>query len=389
MPRGAGYSRGCQDELVRRKQETTNFETKVSLTPVYNGRVVMSYFRKTLDSLRPYEPGEQPAAAESIIKLNTNENPYPASPRAMALLHTIDEERLRRYPTPYADEFRAAAAEILGVGQDWILVGNGSDDILTMLIRAVSDTTRPVAYPTPTYALYRTLAQMQNAPIVEVRFDETYTLPVDALAEAGAALTLVASPNSPSGNRMPNDAISTLADRLTGLLVVDEAYVDFATDNALDLTRRHDNVIVLRTLSKGYSLAGLRLGFAVGPPDLLAELGKVKDSYNVDAVSAQVGAAAYRDVGYCQQNVERVCRSRQYLTTELTRVGFYVWPREANFVLGRPSNGRARELYEALKTQGILVRYFDTPELKDTLRITVGTDAENEKLVAVLTQLVR
>ena len=301
----------------------------------------------------------------------------------------IRDRRLRRYPTPYADEFRAAAAEILGVGQDWILVGNGSDDILTMLIRAVSDTTRPVAYPTPTYALYRTLAQMQNAPIVEVRFDETYTLPVDALAEAGAALTLVASPNSPSGNRMPNDAISTLADRLTGLLVVDEAYVDFATDNALDLTRHHDNVIVLRTLSKGYSLAGLRLGFAVGPPDLLAELGKVKDSYNVDAVSAQVGAAAYRDVGYCQQNVERVCRSRQYLTTELTRVGLYVWPSEANFVLVRPSNGRARELYEALKTQGILVRYFDTPDLKDTLRITVGTDAENEKLVAVLTQLVR
>ena len=123
MPRGAGYSRGCQDELVRRKQETTNFETKVSLTPVYNGRVVMSYFRKTLDSLRPYEPGEQPAAAESIIKLNTNENPYPASPRAMALLHTIDEERLRRYPTPYADEFRAAAAEILGVGQGTICAG--------------------------------------------------------------------------------------------------------------------------------------------------------------------------------------------------------------------------------------------------------------------------
>ena len=349
----------------------------------------MSYFRETLDSLRPYEPGEQPASAETVIKLNTNENPYPASPRAMALLRTIDEEHLRRYPTPYADDFRVAAAEMLGFNQDWILVGNGSDDILTMLIRAVSDTTRPVAYPTPTYALYRTLAQLQNAPVVEVRFDETYTLPVDALAESGAALTLVASPNSPSGNRMPNDAMSTLATRLNGLLIIDEAYADFASDNALELTRRHDNVVVLRTLSKGYSLAGLRLGFAVGPPGLLSELGKVKDSYNVDAVSAQVGAAAYRDIEHCRQNVERVCKSRQYLTAELTQLGFYVWPSEANFVLVRPSDGKARELYEALKTHGILVRYFDTPELNDKLRITVGTDAENEKLVAVLTQLVR
>ena len=347
----------------------------------------MSYFRPTIDALRPYEPGEQPPPEADIIKLNTNENPYPPSPGAQAALREIDHEQLRRYPDPFAGEFRTSAAEVLGVEPDWILVGNGSDDILTILMRAVADGTRAVAYPVPTYAFYRTLAQIQGAPVVEIPSDETYALPLDALAATGARLTLVASPNSPSGSRVPNEMLSELAGRVAGILAIDEAYVDFATGNAVELTRHFDNVVVLRTLSKSHSLAGLRLGFSVASPALIAELAKVKDSYNVDAVAACVGAAAYRDVAYTRETVARVCASRQRLTDDLAALGFHVWPSEANFVLVRPAHGHARHLYEQLKVRGILVRYFNVAGLDDKLRITVGTDPQNDRLVAALKDL--
>ena len=344
----------------------------------------MSYFRLTVDALRAYEPGEQPSPEADIIKLNTNENPYPPSPQALAVLRQIDHESLRRYPDPFANEFRTAAADVLNVDPDGILVGNGSDDILTMLMRSVADHTRAVAYPVPTYALYRTLAEIQGAPVEEIPFDETYALPLEALAATGARLTLVASPNSPSGTRVTNDVMSELAARIEGILVIDEAYADFAEGNALELTQRADNVVVLRTLSKSHSLAGLRLGFAVAAPTLIAGLAKVKDSYNVDAVAARVGAAAYRDIVHTRDTVARVRVSRQRLAVDLSRLGFRVWPSEANFVLVRPRDGRARHLYEQLKIREILVRYFDSPGLDDKLRITVGTDAQNDRLVATL-----
>ena len=354
---------------------------------VYNGTSAMSYFRPTVDALRAYEPGEQPPPDADIVKLNTNENPYPPSPQALAVLREIDHERLRRYPDPFAGEFRLSAAEVLGIEPDTILVGNGSDDILTMLIRSVADGARAVAYPVPTYALYRTLAEIQGAPVVEVGSDETYTLPLDSLAATGAPLTLVASPNSPSGRRVPNDLIRDLASRLDGILAIDEAYVDFATGDALELAQSCDNVVVIRTLSKSHSLAGLRLGFAVASPALIAGLAKVKDSYNVDAVAARVGAAAYRDVLHTRDAVARICASRERLTDDLSALGFHVWPSEANFVLARPANGKARDVYEGLKSRGILVRYFDVPGLDDKLRITVGTESQNDRLAATLKSL--
>ena len=185
----------------------------------------MSRFRPAIDALDAYVPGEQPAVGAGIVKLNTNENPYPPSPRALAALRTVDGETLRRYPQPFADAFRSSAAEVLGVDPEWILVGNGSDDLLTMLFRAVTAPQRAVAFPTPTYVLYRTLAAIQGAPVLEVPFDGDYTLPVDALADAGAALTLVANPNSPSGTAATVEQLAELADRTSGILVVDEAYV--------------------------------------------------------------------------------------------------------------------------------------------------------------------
>ena len=347
----------------------------------------MSRFRPAIERLAAYVPGEQPPDDAGVVKLNTNENPYPPSPRALAALDAVDGEALRRYPQPFADAFRQSAAEVLGVAPDWILAGNGSDDLLTMLFRAVTGTGRPVAYPAPTYVLYRTLAAIQGAPVLEIPFDEDYRLPVDALADAGAALTLVANPNSPSGTAATMDELASLAARTTGVLAVDEAYVAFAGASALDLVRRHGHVIVLRTLSKSHGLAGLRLGFGVAHPDLLAGLSRVKDSYNVDAVAAAVGAAAIRDVAYTRETVERIRATRARLGEALASRGFRVWPSEANFVLARPADGNAHRLYEGLKERGVLVRYFAEAGLADKLRITVGTDEQTARLLSGLTAL--
>lgn len=348
----------------------------------------MALFRPAIAALDGYVPGEQPDQAH-VTKLNTNENAYPPSPRAMAALRAVDADLLRRYPHPAANEFRRSAAAVLDVDPEWILAGNGSDDLLTMLMRAVAAPDRPVAYPVPTYVLYRTLASMQEAPVVETPFDDAYALPVDALARAAAALTIVANPNSPSGTAAPLDALEALAARLGGVLVIDEAYVEFADRSALDLVRRSDRVVVLRTLSKSHGLAGLRLGFAVAQPPLLKGLAKVKDSYNVDAVAARVGAAAIADVSYTRAQVTRIRDARRRLGAALADLGFRVWPSQANFVLARPPDGNARRLYEGLRSRDILVRYFDEPRLADALRITVGTEAQNARLTAALAALMR
>ena len=347
----------------------------------------MTRFRPAIDALRAYAPGEQPPDGVDVVKLNTNENPYPPSPRALAALGAIDAESLRRYPQPFADTFRRSAAEVLGVDPEWILVGNGSDDLLTMLFRAVTGAGRAVAYPAPTYVLYRTLAAIQGAPVLEAPFDEEYTLPVDALADSGAALTIVANPNSPSGTAATTEQLARLTDRAAGVVAVDEAYVAFADGSALDLIRRNDRVIVLRTLSKSHGLAGLRLGFGIAHPDLLSGLAKVKDSYNVDAVAAAVGAAAVRDVAYTRETVERIRRTRARLGRALADRGFRIWPSQANFVLARPADGDARRLYHGLRERGVLVRYFAEPGLADKLRITVGTEQETTRLLSALADL--
>lgn len=347
----------------------------------------MSFFRPAVDVLQPYVPGRQPAAGARVVKLNTNENPYPPSPRALAALRAIEGDELRRYPSPTSREFRTAVADTLGVDPAWVLAGNGSDDLLTMLVRAVAGPGRPVVCPVPTYVLYRTLAGIQEAPVVEVPFDDGFALPAAALADAGGALTFVANPNSPSGTAAPPSALADLAGALRGLLVIDEAYAAFAEADALDLVRRRPNVVVLRTLSKSHGLAGLRLGYAVAPPAVLAGLAKVKDSYNVGAVAARVGAAAIRDTAHVRRVVDRIVGSRRTLAGRLERRGWRVWPSQANFLLVRPPGGDAARIHRALEAQGVLVRHFDEPGLAETLRITVGTDEQHAVLLDALDQL--
>ncbi len=345
----------------------------------------MSFYRPHIEAMAAYVPGEQPGAGERVIKLNTNENPYPPSPAAMKVLHTLDPERLRRYPHPVADAFRAAAAEVHGLGREWILPGNGSDELLMMIAYAGFEPGRRVAWPAPNFTFYRTLADVQQAEPVEVPYGEDFALPVDALAEAAADVTFVSSPNSPSGVAYRAEELDELAGRLaSGLLVIDEAYADFADGDALALARGRENVIVLRTLSKGYALAGLRLGYAVARPELLAGLMKVKGIYNVGAVPALVGAAAMGDQAHKLECAERVKASRASLTAALGERDFRVWPSAANFLLVGPPDSRARELYEALKAEGILIRYFKQPPLADKLRISIGTDADHAALLAAI-----
>lgn len=358
-----------------------------SLNFIDRRKSMSSFFRPAVDAMTGYVPGEQPKPGTKIIKLNTNENPYAPSPKAMAMLQQIDGEWLRRYPDPYARDFCAAVSDAIGVPAEWIIVGNGSDDVLNMLVRACAEgNDRQIAYPTPTYVLYKTLAAMQPAAVLEVPYGDDFALPIEDLVAAQGAITFIASPNSPSGHLVETAQLRELASRLNGVLAVDEAYVDFAEGSAIDLVKEFENVIVLRTMSKGYSLAGLRLGFGIGQPKLLAGMFKVKDSYNVDALAIQLGTAAMRDQDYKNACADKVKVSRAKLAIDLENLGFKVRNSHGNFVLATPPSD-AEQLYLALKEKGILVRYFSQPGLNDKLRITVGTPEQNQTLLMALGRL--
>ncbi|HEY9880920.1 MAG TPA: histidinol-phosphate transaminase [Leptolyngbyaceae cyanobacterium] len=349
----------------------------------------MNYFRPAIDAMKGYVPGEQPPPGTPVIKLNTNENPYPPSPKAVEVLRSLDSEWLRRYPDPFAKAFCQAVSEALAVPSDWIIVSNGSDELLSVLIRTCAEgATRKVVYPTPTYVLYRTLSTMQPAEVVEIPYPADFRLPVDELVAAAGAITLIASPNSPSGHQVPLADLRELAHRSAGVVVIDEAYVDFAATSALPLLEDCENVILLRTLSKGYSLAGLRMGFGIAHPKLLSGLFKVKDSYNIDAIATAVGTAAMQDQAYKNACAEKVKASRTQLRLELKNLGFTVLNSEGNFLLATPPTGNAEFLQAALKQRGILVRYFKQPGLNDKLRITVGTHDQNQTLLEALTTLI-
>jgi len=304
----------------------------------------------------------------------------------MKVLAEINAEQLRRYPDPSGDEFRQAAAQVHGVSPDQIMCCNGGDELLTIALRAFCDRNRTVAYPVPTYSLYPVLANLQNCEAMELPFDSEFNLP-PKLAAAGAALTIVCNPNAPTATVIGVDELASLADELGGVLLIDEAYVDFAEDNCISLVKDFDNVIILRSMSKGYSLAGLRFGYAFAQPPLIAGLVKLKDSYNVDAVAVALAAAAIKDQKYFVQNVEKVKKDREKLTEQLIALKFEVPASYANFVLAKTKDVKATDIYDKLVQRNIYVRYFDLPALSDKLRITVGTSEQNDKLISALKEI--
>ena len=334
-----------------------------------------------------YEPGEQPTDL-SVIKLNTNENPYPPSPHVLEAIAAVTPEQLRRYPDPMGTKFRDVAAEVFGVHREQVLCSNGMDELLNMTVRAFSGPEASMVYPTPTYTLYAVLANIQASIVREIPFPDDYSLPMKELVEAQGRVTYLANPNAPTGTLVPFEQVAELADRLDGILCVDEAYVDFAERNCMELAKTRRNVLVMRTMSKGYSLAGIRFGFAVGHPDLIRGLRKLKDSYNVDAVAIAAAAAALADQAYHKKTRQAVIDERQRLARELPRLGMPCLPSQSNFLLARATRPTARELYESLKDRGILIRYFSSPRVADQVRISVGTPQQNDTLLAALKELV-
>jgi histidinol-phosphate aminotransferase len=346
-----------------------------------------TYIRAAVRELAGYVPGEQPRG-ERVVKLNTNENPYPPSPAVRAAVVQAAGDELRRYPDPLALEVRHRAAARYGVDVTQVLVGNGSDELLGLIMRACVGAGTRVAYAVPTYSLYQTLVALQEGVAVEVPYDHDWALP-EALARAGATVTLVCHPNSPSGTAVPIPVIENLARESAGLVVVDEAYADFADESALVLLKDLDNLVVLRTFSKSFSLAGMRAGLAIGSAELIATLERIKDSYNVNRLSLVAAAAALDDYSWMKENVRRIRATRARLSEGLRSLGFTVLPSQANFVFARRPGEDLGPLHEQLRARGILVRYFSTPDLRDGLRITVGTDEETAVLLQALAALQR
>ena len=347
-------------------------------------------FRASIKKMRPYTPGEQPGPRERLIKLNTNENPYPPSPKVKRAVTEAANAALRLYPAPRADSFIERASKLYGVPTEMILAGNGSDELLAMLFRATLGRGDTVAYPTPTYSLYDTLAAVQEAKVLRFPFGRDFVVPIAALGRARARLTIICNPNSPSGTLTPVRTLAALARKLRGrLLVIDEAYVDFADDNALRLLKTHRNVVILRTLSKAFSLAGMRLGLALAHREIIEALMKVKDSYNLSRINLAGGAAALSDAAWMKRNVEKVKKTRAIVEARLRKMGFEVPVSQANFVLARMEGRDMGSIVRGLRRAGILVRYFSIPSLRDAMRISIGTPAEMAALLKALEPLVR
>lgn len=331
-----------------------------------------------------YAPGEQPRE-DGIIKLNTNENPYPPSPRVFeAIRESLTGDRLRKYPEPLGHTFRHRAAKVLGIDPNSILIGNGSDDLLTIITRAYVPEGGLIVAPTPSYILYRSLAEIQGARFEAVAFAPDWQLP-NPWPIRNANLTFLPNPNSPSGTMISHDAIRLLAEQSGGPLVLDEAYVDFADIDGMKLASK--SIIVTRTLSKSYALAGIRFGYAVADPAVIFELLKVKDSYNCDVLSLAAATAALEDQDYLHSTRVKILATRSRLAESLAGLGFQVTPSQANFVWCRRSDRPMKPLYEELKNRRILVRYMNYVGYGDGLRISVGTDHEIDRLLQELSSL--
>ncbi len=347
-----------------------------------------NFSRNNIQSMAGYVPGEQPPPGK-YIKLNTNENPYAPSAAVVRAIQQAAETGLVRYPDPYGESFRRAAADQIGVDPDWILCGNGSDDILTICVRTFVGEGQRMRFPTPSYVLYRTLAQIQGAVADAVRLNKDWTLPQTFLqASEDVKLAVVANPNSPSGTLISQQALLEVAQRLPCPLIIDEAYVDFAESDCLELVKECDNVLVTRSMSKSYALAGLRFGYVVAQPLLIEQLAKVKDSYNCDALSIAGATAAICDQAWLSEIRDRIIVTRARMQRQLGELGFHVQPSQANFVWCTQPDWELKPIFATLKASQILVRYMVYDEWGEGIRISVGTDEQFDACLACLKQIV-
>jgi histidinol-phosphate aminotransferase len=344
--------------------------------------------RPCIQELHGYTPGKQ-LAGGGYKKLNTNENPYPPSPRVVEALQRVPVADLRLYSDPVATPLRSTAARLHGCDVEQVIAGNGSDDILTMIFRTFLDPGDVVATAAPSYSLYSALSAMQAARFVEVPMGPDYTLPPD-LHRCGAKLLLIVNPNSPTGVLHPQQALRSLLEQTQSIVVLDEAYAEFAGESAIALLAQYPHLIVTRTFSKSYALAGLRLGLGFAHAEVIQQLMKVKDSYNLDRLAIVAGCAALEDREWLEQTTARIIRTRTRMLAELEAMGLHVPPSRSNFVFPRIPDGRAKAVFEALEKRRILVRYFGSiPMIADSLRVTVGTDEEADTFLEALKEILQ
>lgn len=354
----------------------------------------LTLIRPLVGRLHPYTPGEQPKIA-GLIKLNTNENPYPPSPRVLEAVKAATDGRLRLYPNPTAQRLREKLAKLHGCRPENIIVGNGSDELLALAVRCFVEPRHGskasgrnrVQFFSPSYSLYPVLAEIHGAVPNAIALGPDFGLPDVAALERKkqwdfkAALTLITTPNAPSGRGYSSAQLEDLCRRQQGVVVLDEAYVDFAREHALALALNYSHVLVARTFSKAYSLCFQRVGYFVGHTDLINALHKIRDSYNVNGLGQVAAEATLDSLPYYRANFGRIIATRQQLGLELQQMGFDVFPSQTNFILVRPPNHSAKHWLHKLRARKILVRWFDQPRVRDFLRITIGTNEEAAALI--------
>jgi len=363
-------------------------------------RASRKLIRPLVQRLHAYVPGEQPKIP-GLIKLNTNENPYPPSPKALAAVKAAVDGRLRLYPNPTASALREKLAKLHGCQPENIIVGNGSDELLALATRTFVEPAAEsksktgatkVQFFNPSYSLYPVLAEIAGAQCNAVPLNADFTLPALAsLPKQGwdfnAALSLITTPNAPSGRGFSTTELDALCAKSRGVVVLDEAYVDFARENAMALALQHPHVLVSRTFSKAYSLCFQRVGYFVGHADLIAALDKVRDSYNVNGLGQVAALATLADLPHYRRNFRRIIATREQVTRELTGLGWTVLPSQTNFLLAKPPRFPAEKWLARLRAKKLLVRWFKYPEVRDYLRITIGSEAEMRTFVKVARQI--
>ena len=362
--------------------------------------------RPLVHALHAYVPGEQPKI-KGLIKLNTNENPYPPSPKVLAAVKAVVDGRLRLYPNPTAEKLRAKLAKLHGCKPENIIIGNGSDEVLALAVRAFVEPNSKlktqnsklpqatVQYFTPSYSLYPVLADIHGAAKNAVPLKPDFSMPSIAELKRGkqwnfnAALTFVTTPNAPSGRGYKTAELEKLCHAQKGVVILDEAYVDFANENALKLALKFPHVLVARTFSKAYSLCFQRVGYFVGHAELIAALDKIRDSYNVNGLGQIAAEATLDDLKFYRANFKKIIATRDWLSRELTKLGFRVLPSQTNFLLVKPPVFPAQAWLQKLRDRKILVRWFSAPEVSGYLRITIGTPAEAAALAKAARGILR
>jgi len=342
----------------------------------------MKLFRSAILNMQGYVPGFQPKEG-GFIKLNTNENPYPPSQTVFEVLKKSFDASLRLYPDPMSDLLRKEIADMFRISKEWIMVGNGSDELLNIAVRAILEKNDKLFITDPTYILYEVLAAMQEAKIIRCRLDKNFDFPQE-IDTQDAKLVMISNPNTPTGKVFERKTIEALCRKTKGFVLLDEAYVDFSKENSMNLVKKYKNVIVTRSFSKSYALAGLRIGYLVARPEVIEEFMKLKDSYNVNRLSQAAALAAIKDRVWFRATLSRIIRDREMFSAELEKLDFEVIPSDANFIFVKHPKVKALDLYKKLYAEKILVRHFNRERLKEYLRISIGTHQEMIQVLNVI-----